>query len=114
MNNAAAHAGKNSSAENLDRAARPQVIPTKMPQRGFGVSSHRANENRPAGTRQAKAISVVAKPALPRNGGKVLKRSTARSATFSPNNERLHAQVMARLKTKKSRIPARAMDRLWK
>jgi hypothetical protein len=110
----AAQDGKNSSAENLERTARPHVAPNSDPRKTLGVCNQREKAITPIRKQQVKTMSVVANPPCPNTDGNVLKSSIERNATESPNMARPQTQVIARVRTKNGRIPNRASERVRK
>jgi len=88
---AANAAGMNASEENLERAAIPRHAPNRMLWNRLGFSSHTIPERKLAPTKAVSAMSVVARPAFARMGGRKVNKKTAKTATSSPKYFRPHA-----------------------
>src|SRR4051812_22766888 len=76
--------GINGNAENFDRTARPVVTPNMALFSRVGRSSQYRAARNEAPTMAVRAISVVARPACARTGGKNVKHRTANAALGSP------------------------------
>jgi len=71
-------AGMNASEENLERTARPRHAPNRMLWSRLGFSSHTIPERKLAPTKAVSAMSVVARPACARMGGRKVNKKNRR------------------------------------
>src|SRR4051794_21393280 len=102
------HSGRNSTLENFERNARATAAPNQAALRLSGFSSQRTNSYRANATVAAQAMSLVARAACPRTGGRQTNRAKAITAAGGPNQRQPHANTTAHPRRKKGRLPRRA------
>jgi hypothetical protein len=98
--------------ENLQRKASAIDAPRRMSLCHAGFSRHRINAYRAIATVAAHAISVVAKPACPRIGGRLTNNRTAQIAAARLNQRRAQRKIEKHARARKGRLPLRADARL--
>src|SRR5690349_4985276 len=102
------HNGRNSTLENLERKARATAAPNQAALRLSGISSQRINSYRANATVAAEAMSLVARAAWPRMGGRQTNSASAITASAGPNQRQPHINTTTQPRTKKGRLPRRA------
>src|SRR6266849_1791678 len=104
--------GKKKANEYLHDTPKPMAAPRRIDRHHEGCSLHKRSAYNATANPATPAMSVVARPAWARIGGRVTKRRRAMHATTSPKSLRALAASASAAMAKKSRFARRALATL--